>query len=356
MTKSEMPNFISVNSSKSNRRSDFVDKVKAKALPYPQTADLPAPWKGEKDSVPYPRGPVGLHQELEDFYLWLAPSPASHQLRMLTLQRFQQVINKLWPQAKVEAFGSFRTGLYLPSSDLDLVIFGRWEVMPFRTLERELVASSVGAAGSVSVLDTARVPLVKYCDSDTGIKVDVSFNMVSGLHAVQVVNLFKKKFPQLPALCTLLKQLLLTRDLASVFTGGLSSFSITLMIISFFQLHHRRDVASKKNNLGVLLLEFLQLYGQNFNYRDVGISISQGGSYLRKEMITEADSTEGFWLENPLDPSKNVAGGTYRMPEVTRAFSKAFQVLSSKMRSMDPTHSYLAAIFKDCDTCSSQFS
>lgn len=30
----------------------------------------------------------------------------------------------LWPQARVEVFGSFRTGLYLPTSDIDLVVIG----------------------------------------------------------------------------------------------------------------------------------------------------------------------------------------------------------------------------------------
>merc|ERR1711935_347913 len=104
-------------------------------------------------------------------------------------------------------------------------------------------------------------------------------------------------------LVTLLKQFLLTRDLASVFTGGLSSFSITLMVISFLLLHHRKDAHSSKANLGVLLLEFFQLYGQNFNYSDVGISIAGGGRYLRKEMSRESDSIDGFWLENPLEPS-----------------------------------------------------
>ena len=35
-------------------------------------------------------------------------------------------------------------------------------------------------------------------------------------------------------------------------------------------------------NLGVLLLEFLQLYGHRLNYERVGISLRNGGSYFRK--------------------------------------------------------------------------
>ena len=70
--------------------------------------------------------------------------------------------------------------------------------------------------------------------------------------------------PQLPALRPLvlvLKQLLVSRDLATVFTGGLSSHCLTMMVVSFLQLHPRTQGTSL--NLGVLLLEFLNLYGRS---------------------------------------------------------------------------------------------
>ena len=37
--------------------------------------------------------------------------------------RLRQVVQQLWPRAQVQAFGSYVTGLSLPSSDLDLVIY-----------------------------------------------------------------------------------------------------------------------------------------------------------------------------------------------------------------------------------------
>ena len=36
--------------------------------------------------------------------------------------RLRQVVQNLWPRAQVKVFGSYVTGLSLPSSDLDLVI------------------------------------------------------------------------------------------------------------------------------------------------------------------------------------------------------------------------------------------
>jgi non-canonical poly(A) RNA polymerase PAPD5/7 len=43
------------------------------------------------------------------------------------------------------------------------------------------------------------------------------------------------------------------------------------------QLHPQRG-----RNLGVLLMEYFELYGKNFNYARVGISVRDGGYYFPK--------------------------------------------------------------------------
>ncbi len=43
-------------------------------------------------------------------------------------------------------------------------------------------------------------------------------------------------------------------DLMQVFTGGLSSYCLILMVVSFLQLHPRHDAADATANLGVLLI------------------------------------------------------------------------------------------------------
>ena len=52
-----------------------------------------------------------------------------------------------------------------------------------------------------------------------------------------------------------------------------------------FQLHFRPDVGNDTNNLGVLLIEFFELYGRQFNYIRTGIRIKNGGSYISKEEV-----------------------------------------------------------------------
>ena len=48
-----------------------------------------------------------------------------------------------------------------------------------------------------------------------------------------------EKYPYLKHLVLVLKQFLLQRDLNEVFTGGISSYSLILMVVSFLQMRGR---------------------------------------------------------------------------------------------------------------------
>ena len=57
-----------------------------------------------------------------------------------------------------------------------------------------------------------------------------------------------------------------------------------LTFFTFFT-QHRRTPPSK--NLGVLLIEFFELYGKHFNYTNVGIRVKDGGTYFCKHEVNE---------------------------------------------------------------------
>src|SRR6266487_2007856 len=114
-----------------------------------------------------------------------------------------------------------------------------------------------------------------------------------------------KDFPNLPKLVLVLKQFLLQRDLKEVFTGGISSYSLILMTVSFLQLHPRLEAQLATANLGVLLIEFFELYGKHFNYFRVGIRVKNGGSYINKmDMQRQLDLSQRpsiLCIEDPLN-------------------------------------------------------
>lgn len=160
-----------------------------------------------------------LHTEIEQFYAHMIPTPTEHALRVQVVSRIESVVLSLWPSAHVEVFGSFRTGLYLPTSDIDLVVLGNWEKLPLRTLENELISHGIAEPLSVRVLDKASVPIIKLTDRESQVKVDISFNMQSGVQSAELIKDYKRKYPVLSKLVLVLKQFLLQRDLNEVFTG-----------------------------------------------------------------------------------------------------------------------------------------
>lgn len=62
------------------------------------------------------------------------------------------------------------------------------------------------------------------------------------------------------------------------------------------QLHPRFDALDPNANLGVLLVEFFELYGRNFNYLKAAIRIKDGGAYVAKDDIQRC-------MENGYRPS-----------------------------------------------------
>lgn len=66
-----------------------------------------------------------LHQEIEHFYHYMSPTDAEDKIRAEVVARIEKIIVSKWSEAKVEIFGSYRTGLYLPTSDIDLVVIGK---------------------------------------------------------------------------------------------------------------------------------------------------------------------------------------------------------------------------------------
>ena len=196
----------------------------------------------------------------------------------------ESVIKHVFPSAQVEIFGSFQTCLYLPTSDIDMVVLNvdlsNLKENPFYKLQNALIEHGVAEALSMKVIDRATVPIVKMRDMLTDIKVDISFNMKTGVESVSLIKEFIREFPALKPLVLLLKQFLLQRfelnrffifkiilrDMNEVWTGGISSYGLILMTINFLQMREQQE----KLDLGKLLIEFFDLYGHKFNYNKVG--------------------------------------------------------------------------------------
>jgi non-canonical poly(A) RNA polymerase PAPD5/7 len=121
-------------------------------------------------------------------------------------------------------------------SDVDLVIFGDWKKLPLQQVKDALIRGKVTTKDDIKVLDKASVPIIKITESESDIRIDISFNVINGLRSANLIKQYLTEYPSLRYLTMVLKQFLLQRDLNEVWTGGIGSYSLILMIVSFLQV------------------------------------------------------------------------------------------------------------------------
>ncbi|KAK0529228.1 hypothetical protein OC835_004400 [Tilletia horrida] len=296
------------------------------------------PWSVEVDWDRCRNGAEMLHREIMAFDEWLMPTTAELECRDMVIALIRKAIQSKWSDADVRPFGSHNTRLYLPEGDIDLVVLSS----SMNTQPREVVLRNMAyilrtnnlTSGNVQVIAKAKVPIIKFICSYGDYKVDISVNQANGLTAADYVCNNLEQQPALRPIIMVVKQLLSSRNLSEVYVGGLGSYSVILSVISFMQMHPRiqRCEIDPARNLGVLLLEYLELYGKRFAYDDLGISVRGKGSYFNKSMrgfVDYRSTVTKMCIEDPLDPNNDVASGSFNFYEVRSAWSGAFDLITS---------------------------
>ncbi|KAG6335160.1 hypothetical protein ID866_3922 [Astraeus odoratus] len=281
-----------------------------------------------------------LHREVEAFVNYMSPTPVEDEVRSYTVDLVSRAIKSAFPDARISPFGSYETKLYLPSGDIDLVVDSRSMARSNKVHVLYALANTLKRAGitsKVTVISKAKVPIVKFVTNFGRLNVDISVNQGNGVTAGKVINSFLQNMRgcgfALRSLVLVVKAFLNQRGMNEVFTGGLGSYSIVCLAISFLQMHPkiRRAEISAEKNLGVLILEFFELYGCYFNYEEVGISIRDGGSYFSKRQRGWYDSTKSgsLSIEDPIDPTNDISKGSYAIAKVRQTFAGAHGIMQA---------------------------
>jgi non-canonical poly(A) RNA polymerase PAPD5/7 len=272
------------------------------------------------------------------------------------------------------------SGLYLPTADMDLVVCSRQLLQGGPEDERLkakralfkfrdfLVKFSLCKEPPL-VITQAKVPLVKYVDWETGLQVDVSFENVSGIGAISTFTAWKREHPWMPVLVMFIKQYLVMRGYHEPVNGGIGSFTVICLVTSMLQLtpgHVLNRLEKQQTVLGDLLLEFLDLYGSQFDFENLAIRMKPPG-YLRKvshspaglpwpslpatpghcllskgislTWVSVQDKVESLVYRNsdrlsvidPNNPANDISGGSRNFFFIRESFHSAWKTLSSRM-------------------------
>lgn len=304
---------------------------------------------GAEKAFPWVKGQDHSHQkeiadwltlEIKDFVNYISPSKDEIVIRNNVINNLKETISSFWPSTQAHVFGSCATDLYLPGSDIDMVVIsttGDYEQRS-RLYQLSSYLRTHRLAKNIQVIASAKVPIIKFVDPEHNINVDISFERSNGLDAARRIRKWLKLTPGLRELVLIVKQFLRSRKLNDVHVGGLGGYATIIMVYHFLKLHPRisTDNLAAMENLGTLLIEFFELYGINFSYDKVVIAINnedESPMYIPKSACPQLRAVKNQFsiiIQDPSDPENNITRSSYNLSGLKKAFVGAYQLLISK--------------------------
>ncbi|OUM69020.1 hypothetical protein PIROE2DRAFT_57662 [Piromyces sp. E2] len=185
-------------------------------------------------------GPQMLHEEILDFVKYISPTPEEKFMREYALKKITDVIMNLWPDSVVKTYGSYKTNLYLPTSDVDIVILNEDLLIPSCFFDLQDAIEEADIASKIEVIDKARIPIIKLVEKETGYHFDISANTESGINSAKIMEKFIESTgygQAIIALVLIIKQFLAQRYMNEVYTGGLGSYSVFILVTNFIMVN-----------------------------------------------------------------------------------------------------------------------
>ena len=154
-----------------------------------------------------------LDREVGHFAGYMELSEAEHRVRLEVAERVASVARKLYPACSLEVFGSWSTGLCLPSSDIDFTLCG---VEPSEASTLSQVLQQNGFL--THLIPASKVPLLRLADPVTGVHADISFNMSRAATSASNMRRLLKKYPLARPLIITLKSILKLGNINELYT------------------------------------------------------------------------------------------------------------------------------------------
>jgi hypothetical protein len=221
---------------------------------------------------------------------------------------------------QLDMYGSMATGLALPSSDVDLVCNASLS-------ELELISRNLNASLGSAKLVGGHPPVIKLVAMVNGVpmRVDLSTasNTHTGLQSALLVRAALALDPRIEPVVLVVKQLLFERNLGVVYTGGLSSHAVFVLVASIAKQVPRTATCAE------ILLLALHTYGEDGFFQKCYVSATGGAGLLSALEERQPDFMPPCVIEDPVREGNNLGAGSFRIAEVQKAFKAGAKALES---------------------------
>ncbi|XP_073695734.1 terminal uridylyltransferase 7 [Garra rufa] len=333
-----------------------------------------------------------LNDVCEQCYCDFAPDDVEVKVREHILQDFESFLRCQVPGAKLVLFGSSKNGFGFKQSDLDICMTLEGQDTA-EGLDSMAVIDSLAKAlrkhhslRNILPITTAKVPIVKFYHTKTGLEGDISLYNTLALHNTELLASYAAIDARVKILCYVMKVFAKVCDIGDASRGSLSSYAYTLMVLYFLQqrsppvipvlqemyveekkpvvlvdgwdVHFFNDLKNlhkywpeyKKNkeSVGQLWLGLLQFYTETFDFKETVVCIR------RKEPLTTFKkqwTSKHLAIEDPFDLSHNLGAGLSRRMAsfIMKAFINARTVFGTPVRGFPPEYSNKMEYFFDPD-------
>lgn len=274
-----------------------------------------------------------LNEELRNAYSLIRLSEEEMDSRRDVLQSFKKVLESEL-DCTVEPYGSFKTGLMVYESDIDITILtsenARQDGPASKSVANSLLARACAVlegsglvSGPILHIKNARCPIIKCRDLTHKYKVDISVNKYDAMETAEFVLQQIRNRPYLRCILTLIKYFLKRRQLSETIRGGLCSYGQFLMVLNFVQLHPliQGGNISVEDNLGTILMDFFQFYGSEFPFERAVISVA--------DVRYRPNRDSQINIDDPVSPGHNVAWGCNALHMIREVFNYSYRIMAA---------------------------
>ena len=147
-------------------------------------------------------------------------------------------------------------------------------------------------------------------------------NNQNELSSVSYIKRQLEEYPEIKPILMLLKRYFYIKKMNSSFEGGLSSYNLFLLILSFAKYQSTYNSNSnEKNNLGYFLIQFLEFFGKIFDFKNYLININSPYIYLNNYDIYSCGKS--LMILDPLT-GFNASKSSFKIDEIQKTFLSAY--------------------------------
>lgn len=276
-----------------------------------------------------------LTREIEDFTLFFAPLEDEILARNSAVRLVVANLRAFAPNSRIAMFGSSATTLYFPDADVDLVMCTEKGdfLMPGPIYQLKDFLERAGIGRNFDLRNSkSNVQVITFTELTSNLGFDITFERPYSVRASARIREWTVAYRELRPLLMVIKKYLAAHKWDKVYNGGLSSYSVTCMIVNMLK---KRRMIYGQESLGTLLIRFFELYGDTFNYFGYALNMRNNMGYLDLNTHPHlrsftATKQPGLAIEDPDDSSNNISAGSFKYDKIRSDMKAKFTTYISQ--------------------------